>query len=121
MTAPMIASTNTSTRRRMRIEWGLATTACVLATILLMLCLQPTVGNAALAGDSVQPPLGGISVMTLTTGQGPDARPTECAYVLDTRGARLFVYAVETVGGSRTLQLRTVESIPALFRAARPR
>ncbi|MBM4009740.1 MAG: hypothetical protein FJ285_09145 [Planctomycetes bacterium] len=110
-----------STRVRMRIEWGLATSFCVLATILVMLCLQPSMESKALAGDSVQPPLGGISVMTLTTGQGPDARPTECAYVLDTRGARLFVYAVETNGGTRTLQLRTVESIPALFRSARPR
>jgi len=110
-----------STRGRLRIEWGLATSACVLATILVMLCLRPTIESTAFAGDSVQPPLGGISVMTLTTGQGPNARPTECAYVLDTRGARLFVYAVETVGGTRTLQLRTVESIPALFRSARPR
>jgi len=110
-----------STRSRLRMEWGLATSACVLTTILVMLCLQPPIDSAAFAGDSVQPPLGGISVMTLTTGQGPDARPTECAYVLDTRGARLFVYAVESVGGTRTMQLRTVESIPALFRSARPR
>lgn len=110
-----------TSRMRLRMEWGLATSACVLAAILVMLCVQPTTEPAAYAGDSVQPPLGGISVMTLSTGQGPDARPSECAYVLDTRGARLFVYAVETVGATRTMQLRTVESIPALFRAARPR
>jgi len=106
---------------RTRMEWGLATSACVLATILVMLCLRPPIEHAALAGDSVQPPLGGMSVMTLSTGQGPDSRPVECAYVLDTRGARLYIYAVETVGGTRTLQLRTVESLPALFRSARPR
>lgn len=111
----------TAPRARARLEWGLATSACVLATVLVMLCLNPAIDDAAFAGDSIHPPAGGISVMTLSNGEGPDSRPSECVYVLDSRGARLFVYMVETVGGTRTVHLRTVESLPALFRSARPR
>lgn len=104
-----------------RLEWTMATFTCVLTTVLVMMCLVGPVESAALAGDSVTPNSNGIGVMTLSTGAGPDNRPTECVYLLDNRAERLMIYAVEMNGTNRTLALRSIESLPDLFRAGRPR
>ncbi len=103
-----------------KMEWSMATGALVLATILVMLLLNP-VDHAARAGDSATPAPNGIGVITLTTGEGPDNRPTECIYLLDNRTESLMIYSVESTGGGRNMLLRTVENLPALFRSARPR
>lgn len=101
-------------------EWTMATGAFVLATILVMLLLNP-IDRAARAGDSATPAPNGIGVITLTTGEGPDNRPTESIYLLDNRTESLMIYSVEAAGGGRNMLLRTVENLPALFRSARPR
>ncbi|MSR44335.1 MAG: hypothetical protein EXS15_03125 [Phycisphaerales bacterium] len=106
--------------RAAKLEWSLATSACVLATVLVMSLLNP-LNPAARAGDSVMPSAHGIGVMTLPTGEGPDSRPTECVYLLDNRNETLMIYAVDTVGTGRVLALRWVESLSGLFRSARPR
>ncbi|NDG65160.1 MAG: hypothetical protein EBY29_17115 [Planctomycetes bacterium] len=104
-----------------RIEWGMATSACVLGTILVMMCLLQPMDSIARAGDSVGPAANGIGVMTLANGEGPDHRPSECVYLLDNRNESLMIYSVEMAGNNRTLALRSVENLPNLFRAARPR
>ena len=101
-------------------EWSMATGACVLTTILAMLLLKP-LGPDAHAGDGVTPAPNGIGVITLTNGDGPDGRPHECVYLLDNRTESLMIYGVEAAGGGRSMILRTVENLPGLFRAARPR
>ncbi len=104
-----------------RVEWGLATSACVLATILVMLCIGQPIDQVARAGESVTPGPNGIGVIALTNGEGPDNRQTENVYLLDNRNELLMIYGVDTTGNNRTLTLRTVESLPNLFRAARTR
>ncbi|MSQ90179.1 MAG: hypothetical protein EXS01_02130 [Phycisphaerales bacterium] len=104
----------------LKLEWTLATSACVLATVFVMLLARP-LDPLAYGGESVTPASDGIGVMTLGTGDGPDHRPTECVYLLDNRNETLMVYAVENAGTNRNLVLRSVESLPNLFRAARPR
>jgi len=104
-----------------KLEWTMATFTCVLTTIFVMMCLLGPVNSTARAGDSVTPRVNGIGVMTLSTGEGPDHRPTECVYLLDNRSERLMIYAVEMNGTNRTLTLRSIESLPDLFRAGRPR
>ncbi|MSR29466.1 MAG: hypothetical protein EXS03_07840 [Phycisphaerales bacterium] len=101
-----------------RIEWSLATSACVLAAALVMLVLPP-VDQRALAGDSIVPASNGIGVMTLPNGSGPSARPSESIYVLDNRTEMLLIYTVESAGASRSVALRYSESLPALFKAGR--
>ncbi len=103
-----------------KLEWSMATAALVLTTILVMLLMRP-MDHAALAGDSATPAPNGIGVITLTSGEGPDNRPTECIYLLDNRTESLMIYSVEAAGGGRNMILRTVENLPALFRSARPR
>lgn len=104
-----------------RLEWSMATSACILGTVLVMMCLLQPLDPIAHAGDSVGPAPNGIGVMTLANGDGPDNRPSECVYLLDNRSEMLMIYAIETVGNSRTLALRSAERLPNLFRAARPR
>ncbi|MEI6879090.1 MAG: hypothetical protein WCL33_08655 [Planctomycetota bacterium] len=104
-----------------RLEWSLATSACVLGTILVMLCLFQPLDPSAHAGESIGPAANGIGVMTLSNGEGPDNRPSECVYLLDNRNEMLMIYSVEVISGNRTLALRTAEKLPNLFRAARPR
>ena len=60
----------------------------------------------------------GMSVITQNTGLGPDTKPYEALWVLDSRGEMLFIYYVENVTDKR-LQLRWSESLPKLFRQAR--
>ncbi len=103
-----------------KLEWTLASGACVLVTILVMLFLRP-IEQSARAGDSTSPAPNGIGVITLANGDGPDNRPHECIYLLDNRTESLMIYSVEVAGGGRSMMLRTVENLPALFRSARPR
>lgn len=64
---------------------------------------------------------GGMQVLTLTNGDGPDTQPTESVYVLDNHSETLFVYTIENATDKRGLILRTAEPLPAIFRNARPR
>ncbi len=61
---------------------------------------------------------GGFTMITSSTGQGPDESPYETLYILDNRGEMLFVYGVDNAT-NRKLVLRTGASLPALFRLAR--
>ncbi|MBM4111756.1 MAG: hypothetical protein FJ253_00025 [Phycisphaerae bacterium] len=60
----------------------------------------------------------GYSVATIRSGQGPNERPYELVYVVDSRGETLFIYYIENSTGQR-MQLRQALSLPALFRQAR--
>jgi hypothetical protein len=61
---------------------------------------------------------GGFTLITSSTGQGPDEAPYETLYVLDNRGEMLLVYGIDAAN-NRRLALRAGASLPALFRAAR--
>ncbi len=102
-----------------RTEIGLASSALVLATVLVTLLLARPVMEEAHAGDSIVPAPNGIGVMTISNGSGPGDRPSESIYVLDNRTEMLMIYTVETSGPARSVALRHVESLPALFRAGR--
>ena len=111
----MTTQNSTSSLRSSRAEWGLATSACVLGTVLVMLCIGQPIDSTARAGESVNPAPNGIAVMALANGEGPDNRPSENVYLLDNRNEMLMIYAVEMVGNNRTLSLRTVESLSSLL------
>lgn len=60
----------------------------------------------------------GYSASTIRSGLGPDGRPYELVYVIDSRGEMLYIYYIENATGQR-MQLRQALSLPALFRQAR--
>ena len=60
----------------------------------------------------------GVTVLTASTGQGPDEAPYEALFVLDNRTEMILVYGIESPT-DRRLVLRSAASLPALFRAAR--
>ncbi len=62
--------------------------------------------------------VGGFTMITSSTGEGPDESPYETLYILDNRGEMLFVYGIDSAA-NRKLVLRGGASLPALFRAAR--
>jgi hypothetical protein len=72
---------------------------------------------AAYAMDSAMG-VGGFTMITSSTGQGPDESPYETLYILDNRGEMLFVYGVENATTPK-LVLRGGASLPTLFRVAR--
>lgn len=109
-----------SSQKQQRMEWSLVTSALMLATALVVLLIRP-LDPSANAGDSTVPAANGIGAITLTNGEGPKDRPSESVYLLDNRTETLMIYSVEVVGPNRSLVLRDVESLPALFRAGRPR
>ncbi len=101
-----------------RAEWTLMTSALMLATALLVMLFAPMTPDAQ-GGDSTVPAPNGIGVITVANGSGPGARPSESVYVLDNRTEMLMIYTVESSGASRSVALRYVETLPALFRAGR--
>ena len=75
--------------------------------------------NAAFAGAANQGNQG-VSVVTCETGLGPDNKPYEALWVLDSRGEMLFIYYIENGNaGDKALLLRQAIPVPELFRAAR--
>lgn len=68
--------------------------------------------------DSASTGLGGFTIVTSSTGEGPDEMPYETVYVLDSRGETLLVYGIDNPAERRMI-LRAGASLPALFRAAR--
>lgn len=62
--------------------------------------------------------IGGFTMITASSGTGPDEAPYETLYILDNRGEMLFVYGIDAPPENRLL-LRGGASLPALFRAAR--
>jgi hypothetical protein len=75
--------------------------------------------NAAFAGAANQGNEG-VSVVTCETGLGPDNKPYEALWVLDSRGEMLFIYYIENANaGEKSLLLRQVVPVPDLFRQAR--
>jgi hypothetical protein len=62
--------------------------------------------------------VGGFTMITSSTGKGPDEAPYETLYILDNRGEMLYVYGIESAT-DRRLALRAGASLPNLFRAAR--
>jgi hypothetical protein len=74
------------------------------------------------ASASVVAPLStganGVTMLTASTGQGPDEAPYESLFILDNRTEMIFVYGIESPT-DRRLVLRSSASLPALFRAAR--
>ncbi len=75
--------------------------------------------NAAFAGAANQGNQG-VSVVTCETGLGPDNKPYEALWVLDSRGEMLFIYYIENANaGEKSLLLRQVVPVPELFRQAR--
>jgi len=75
--------------------------------------------NAAYAGAANQGSQG-VSVVTAPTGLGPDSKPYEALWVLDSRGEMLFIYYIENANaGEKSLLLRQAIPVPELFRQAR--
>jgi len=75
--------------------------------------LQPAAFASPIAtGDN------GVTVLTASTGQGPDEAPYEALFVLDNRTEMILVYGIESPT-DRRLVLRSAASLPSLFRAAR--
>ncbi|MEY3026001.1 MAG: hypothetical protein RL136_1272 [Planctomycetota bacterium] len=62
--------------------------------------------------------VGGVTAITASTGEGPDASPIEVLYVLDNRNETMLVYGVETQVDRRMILLGGA-SLPTLFRVAR--
>ncbi len=60
----------------------------------------------------------GYSIATVRSGLGPETRPYELVYVVDSRAETLLIYYIENASGGR-MQLRQALSLPALFRQAR--
>lgn len=75
--------------------------------------LQPA---AHAGGASVG--IGGTTMVTASSGKGPDADPYETLFVIDNRSEMLMVYSVSAPPEQR-LVLLGGSSLPALFRAAR--
>jgi len=73
---------------------------------------QPAFAETANSGQM------GFAAATIRSGLGPDTRPYELVYVIDSRGETLFIYYIENATGGR-MQLRQVLSLPTLFRQAR--
>jgi len=62
----------------------------------------------------------GSSVVTVETGLGPDNKPYEALWVLDSRSEILSIYYIENANaGEKSLLLRNMVSLPDLFQAAR--
>ena len=62
----------------------------------------------------------GMSVITQNTGLGPDTKPYEALWVLDSRGEMLFIYYIENANaGEKALLLRQAMPVTELFRLAR--
>ena len=75
--------------------------------------------NAAYAGAANQGSQG-VSVVTAPTGLGPDSKPYEALWVLDSRGEMLFIYYIENANaGEKSLLLRQAMPVTDLFRMAR--
>lgn len=60
----------------------------------------------------------GFSMATVRSGLGPNDRPYDLVFVIDSRAETLFVYYIENTADKR-VYLRQVVSLPALFRQAR--
>ncbi len=60
----------------------------------------------------------GYSLATVRSGLGPDTKPYELLYLLDSRGESLFIYFIENYNDGRML-LRYGTSLPELFRQGR--
>lgn len=75
--------------------------------------------NTAYAGAANQGSQG-MSVVTQNTGLGPDSKPYEALWVLDSRGEMLFIYYIENANaGEKALLLRQAMPVTELFRLAR--
>jgi hypothetical protein len=75
--------------------------------------------NAAYASAANQGSQG-MSVVTQNTGLGPDTKPYEALWVLDSRGEMLFIYYIENANaGEKALLLRQAMPVTELFRLAR--
>jgi hypothetical protein len=62
----------------------------------------------------------GSSVVTIETGLGPDNKPYEALWVLDSRSEIISIYYIENANaGEKSLLLRNMVSLPDLFQAAR--
>lgn len=91
----------------------LAASAFILAALVIVQAgRQPAFAETANSGQM------GFAAATIRSGLGPDTRPYELVYVIDSRGETLYIYYIENATGG-PMQLRQVLSLPALFRQAR--
>lgn len=94
----------------------LAASAFVLAGLTIMQAGRAT--STAFAAECANSGQLGYSVATIRSGMGPDGRPHDLLYIIDSRGDLLYIYFIENVAQQR-VWLREVVSLPQLFRVAR--
>jgi hypothetical protein len=90
--------------------------AFVLAGILLAIAgrLPENPAHAGMATTGI----GGFTLVTDSSGEGPSNRPYEILYVLDNTTQTLFIYSIDRAADKRIL-LRDGRYLPSLFRTAR--
>jgi len=94
----------------------LAASAFVLAGLTILQAGRAT--STAFAAESANSGQLGYSIATIRSGMGPDGRPHDMLYIIDSRGELLYIYFIENVAQQR-VWLREVVSLPQLFRVAR--
>ncbi len=73
--------------------------------------------NPAYAGVATTG-VGGFTMVTASSGYGPNDKPYEILYVVDNQSQMLYIYAVENAT-DRRITLRSGGFLPNLFRAGR--